>query len=114
MRFSACWRIAAKRNELPRIHRVLPKQYFPECGRWILYSPEPDIQIRLKLLQAAVECFAKRGRVEFLLDGLVEPFTDPVRLGPGMSISSTVRVELVLVVLAVAAKLRAAVRQNVQ
>ena len=53
----------------------------------VIVPIHPDVQILLELLHRQVDLFPEGDAVELVLDGLVEPLTDPVGLGmPGLGL----------------------------
>jgi hypothetical protein len=80
---------------------------------------EPGIEVILQLLQRRVELFAKGHAIEFILHCAVEPFTDAVGLRRLSSRSAVINVfhrqiELIFVMLTLAAVLGSAIGQNAQ
>jgi len=92
---------------------------FAGVGPLLIVLLQPPIQIGLQLLQGRVQLLTKRHTVKLILQGAMESFADPIRLrrfcaGPTVIDILHCQVELVFVVLTLAAVLRSAVRQNAQ
>src|SRR5919201_4402164 len=80
---------------------------------------EPFVGVRLKVLESRVQALPERDAVELLLHSAVEAFADAIGLrrvsfGLGMIDVLHREIELILMMLAVAAVLRPAVRENAQ
>src|SRR5262249_23826463 len=80
---------------------------------------DPRVQIRLQLVGRTIDLFAERNTIELVEHGLVQAFTDAIRLralGLGARVIDVLdrEIKLVLVPFGVAAELAAAVSQHAQ
>ena len=102
-----------------RLHRRLSETVLAGVRPVLIVCHQPGLQVSLQLLERAIQLLSERDAVELILYSPVEALADAIGLrrpcfGLGMVNVLDGQVELILVMLALAAELGTAVRENPQ